>query len=493
MSKMKKLIGMMLALAMVLAMSVMVFADNDDGSITITNATAGETYSVYKMLDLTYDANQTSYAYTIDSSSEWYAFFTTGAGADYVSVDITTGKVTWTAGGTGTGTLAATLAKAAMAYAEENGISPTATDTATGTTLTFSGLEYGYYLVDSSLGSLCSLDSTTPSVEVTDKNPTPTVDKTVQEDTTETYGDSNTADVGETVNFRVEITNAYSSSNLVLHDTMSEGLTLNEGSFTIKVGSSLASADSTVDSQYYTITTSGLSDGCTFEIAFEDEFLTDVLTSSQVIVVTYTATVNADAVIGSTGNSNETYVSYGNEAESTKDETITYVYELYVYKYTNSFETLDGNETALSGAKFVLYKEVSGVKYYAVLDSDGIVSGWTQTKADATELETDSTGLVYFGGLDAGSYYLEETEAPDGYNILAAAVDIEIASDGTISGTQTVTVGTDTYTAIAIYNGSSDEMPSTGGIGTTIFYIVGGVLVVGAAILLITRRRMNKA
>ncbi|MCD7918360.1 MAG: LPXTG cell wall anchor domain-containing protein [Clostridiales bacterium] len=523
MRKLKKLASLLLALVMCFGLTCTAFASSSGvtpevGSITITNAYEGETYKVYKLLDLTYNTSGTSYAYSIDPTSEWYDFFTTGDGAGYVSVDVTTYQVTWTGGETGTGSQAEAFAKAALAYAEANNISPTATDVADDSgTLTFSGLEYGYYLIDSSLGTVLTLDSTDPDVKVTDKNTAPTVDKTVVEDTGGAYGDSNTADVGEVVSFRIVINNGYASTNLVLHDTLSAGLTLNENSFEVHIGSSLASADNTVDSSYYTITTSGLTDGCTFEIAFEDSFTTDVLTDSQLIIVTYTATVNSDAVIYGDGNSNETYASYGNDSESTSDKTTTYVYELYVYKYT---ETTDANtsvttETALSGAKFVLYKEVNGTNYYAVLDSDGKISSWTTYKTQddideayangdidydtyiaavpATELETDDTGLVYFGGLDAGTYYLEETEAPDGYNLLNAATTITIAQDGTISGAKTVTYDNgDEYTAIKVYNGSTAEMPSTGGIGTTIFYVVGGVLVVGAVVVLITRKRMNK-
>ncbi len=515
--KLRRLAALVMALVMCFGLTCVTFAA-DTGSITITNAAEGETYSVYKLLDLTYNTSGTSYSYTIDPQSEWYTFFTTGDGASYVSVDITTYQVTWTGGGTGTGSQAEAFAKAALAYAEANNIDPTAYDVADDSgTLTFSGLEYGYYLIDSSLGTVLTLDSTAPDVEVTDKNPSPTVDKTVMEDSSSSYSESNTADVGEVVSFKIEISDGHASSNLVLHDTLSDGLTLNENSFTVQIGSSLASVDATVSDTYYTLTTTGLTDGCTFEIAFTDEFTSTILTDTQIIIVTYSATVNSNAVISSTGNSNEAQVSYGNDSESTSDKTTTYVYELYVYKYT---ETTDTNtsvttETALSGAKFVLYREINGTNYYVVLDSDGVVSGWTTYKTQddidtayangeltdaeyaaavpATELETDSNGVVYFGGLDAGTYYLEETEAPDGYNLLNAPTTITIAQDGTITGATTITYNGDDIDAIKIYNGSSEEMPSTGGIGTTIFYIVGGVMAVGAAVLLITRRRMRES
>ncbi len=489
MRKLKRLASLLLALVMCFGLTCTAFAA-DDGSITITNAAEGETYSVYKLLDVTYNTSGTSYAYTIDPTSDWYAFFVTGEGSKYVSVDATTYQVTWTMASTGTDSEAKAFAAAALEYAKDNNISPTATATADDSgSLTFSGLEYGYYLIDSSLGTVLTLDSAAPNVEVEDKNGEPTVDKTVTEDSTGAYGESNTADVGEVVTFKIEITDGYASSNLVLHDTLSDGLTLNEDSFTIQIGSSLASVDATVSDTYYTITTTGLTDGCTFEIAFDDSFTTGILTESQLIIVTYTATVNSDAVIYSTGNSNETYVSYGNESESIKDTTVTYVYELYVYKYTTDSSS---NEVTLEGAKFVLYRTVNGTNYYIILDSNGIVSGETTNKDDATELTTGSDGVVYFGGLDAGTYYLEETEAPDGYNKLAAPVTVTIAQDGTLANSGTITYNGNDTDAIKIYNGSSEEMPSTGGIGTTIFYVVGGVLVVGAVVVLITRKRMNK-
>ncbi len=490
MNKDEKIAGILLVLTMMISVFSVTAAAVDDGSITISNATSGETYSIYKLLDLTYDANKTSYAYTIDSSSNWYDFFTgSGAGAAYVSVDANTGVVTWTDGNTGTDSQAQALAQAALAYAESNNISPTASDTASGTTLTFSNLAYGYYLVDSSLGTVLTLDSTEPNVTVTDKNTSPTVTKTVMEDSTGTYGSTNTADIAETVYFRIEIDDAYASSNLVLHDTLSSGLTLDTSSFAVQVGASQSTAGTTVDSQYYTITTTGLNDGCTFEISFTDTFTSSILTNTQVIIITYTATVNENAVIGSTGNPNTTHVSYGNASTSTASVTTTYVYELNVYKYTTD---ANSSEVALADASFYLYREVNGTKYYAVLNSSNKITGWTTTQGDATVLTTGSTGLISFIGIDAGTYYLVESAAPTGYNLLAAATTIVVGTDGTITGAQTVTIGTDNYTAIKIYNGSSEEMPSTGGIGTTIFYIIGGALVLGAVVLLVVRLRMRR-
>ncbi|MCD8109673.1 MAG: LPXTG cell wall anchor domain-containing protein [Clostridiales bacterium] len=451
-----------------------------------------------------------------------------------MSVDTSTGIVTWTGGTSSTGSIAAEFAELALAYAKSNNIEATAVKTATTTSLVFENLEYGYYLIDSSLGTLCSLDSTDPDVTVKDKNVAPTVEKEVMEDSTGDYGDSNTADVGEVVYYKTEISGAADMSNLVLHDTLSEGLTLNykddDGNITtdaedsagnantpditISIGSSQSTDATTVDASDYTITIN-TSDGCTFEIRFDDEFLAD-LTSSQIIIVTYTATVNTNAVIGTDdGNSNSTYVSYGDASKSTSDKTVTYVYDIYIYKYTEKDVNGTTTEFALSDATFILYRTVGGTKYYAVINDAGTVTGWTtyQTKDDienaytngditsdeyaaatyATEVTSGTDGLIHISGLDAGSYYLEETEAPDGYTLLATAVSFTIAQEGTYTGTAEVTVNNETYDAVKIKNGSGSEMPSTGGIGTTIFYVIGGILVVGACVILITRRRMGRA
>ncbi len=479
------------------------------GSITINDTVEGETYYIYKLCDVEYNQSLTSYSYTIQSTDPWYSFFTTVA-TDYVSVS-TNGTITWTAGGTNTESLARAFATLALQYAADNPstVADSLVDVEADSTGTISvqGLELGYYLVDSTIGSLCTLTTTQPSAEINDKNPEPTVVKEVYEDSTESWGDENTADIGEVVQFKIEIQNAYDVYNLTLHDVLGEGLTLIQNTtdypITVRLGSSLANADNIVASSNYTIFYN-CSDGCDFEIVFDDDYI-DSMSSSQNLFVYYYATVNSSAVIADTGNPNTAHFIYGDASVSTTDNTITYVYDLYVYKYTAASQGADP-KTALAEASFVIYKSVNGTNYYAYLDSDYKVVAWTPYKTYddwyaasqagtatsdyyATTLTTGTDGFVHFIGLDAGSYYLEETVAPDGYNLLAAAVDVEIAQDGTISGAETVT-GT-TITAIQVYNGSSEVMPSTGGIGTTIFYVVGGVLVIGAVILLITKKRMK--
>ncbi|MCD8006455.1 MAG: isopeptide-forming domain-containing fimbrial protein [Oscillospiraceae bacterium] len=218
----------------------------------------------------------------------------------YVSID-SNGHVTWTGGSTSTGEIAATFA--ALALNTSTYITPTysavvaSTSGNTEVSLSFTGLPYGYYLVDSSLGALCALDSNTPSATITDKNASavPTVDKKVMEDYNSTYGESNVADYTEVVKFMTTISNAYSMSNLVLRDEMDDVFELDTTSFTVYLGGS--GGETLIDSSNYTVTTTGLSDNCTFEISFSDTYLAGI-NSTDTIVVYYEATLLSTATAG---------------------------------------------------------------------------------------------------------------------------------------------------------------------------------------------------
>ncbi len=163
---------------------------------------------------------------------------------------------------------AAAFAKLAQAYAKNNSIANQGSTKATDATVTFTGLELGYYLLDSSLGTLCSLDTTNPRVTIHEKNQVPTNEKTVEEDSNNQYGSVNDADIGQTVNFKSTITLPKGSENVVFHDTMSKGLTLDASS--IKV---YTDADMTTElgTDNYAVVTTDLTDGCTFEVSFEKD------------------------------------------------------------------------------------------------------------------------------------------------------------------------------------------------------------------------------
>lgn len=465
----KKLASLLLALVMVFSLATTAFAAQEGeltgGSITIDNAVEGQTYSVYQILYLeSYDAATNAYSYKANSAWESWLKSQTA----YLKFDAQ-GYVTWVEGAS-----AADFAKAAQAEATKQGSTITAdgTETATSTTVTFDGLKLGYYLVDSSLGTLCSLDTTNPNVTIKEKNGQPTNEKKVEEDSTGNYGSTNDADIGQTVNFQSTITAQAGAQNYVFHDKMSDGLT-----FGTVTGVTLN--DTAVDASNYEVKTSELGDDCTFHVVFTQAFC-DTLKANDTIVISYTATVNEKAVIGGDGNKNESKLSYGEEgkSETTPSETKTYTWSFDVLKYAN------GNKTkVLEGAKFVL---LNSDKSKAATIVNGKLTGWTEVE-NGTVLTTDKDGKINIAGLDADTYYLRETEAPAGYNKLTEDVEVKIVPTASEDGT---TLALNPVTA-EVENKSGTELPSTGGMGTTIFYVLGSILLVGAAVLLITKKRMS--
>lgn len=375
------------------------------------------------------------------------------------------------------GASAADFAKLAQAYAKENNIAsdPTAV-TADSTTVTFTNLKLGYYLVDSTLGTLCSLDTTNPNVVMEEKNEEPTNVKTVEEDSTGSYGNKNDADIGQTVNFKSTITAQAGAENYVFHDKMSAGLTF--GSVT-----GVTLNGTTVGTSNYEVKTTELGDDCTFHVVFTQAFC-DTLKANDKIVISYTATVNEKAVIGGEGNKNESKLTYGEDGQfnTQPSETRTYTWDVDVYKYTMDGET----ERPLAGATFTLSKNADGADPIKLVDKgDNVYRVATADDTNTVTVTTDTTGKLTIEGLDSDTYYLTETEAPTGYNKLAGPITIVIADNGDTKVNNTV------VNEVKVLNQTGTELPSTGGMGTTIFYVVGSILVIGAAVLLITKKRMS--
>ena len=486
---MKRVVSTLLALVLVLALAGTAAAAGE-GSITIDNAVKGKTYTIYRIFDL--DSHSEDYqALNYKVSAKWAAFFAEGAeGLNYVDID-ELGYVTWKENAS-----AADFAAKAIAFAKAQNIANDGQKTADSSTVAFTVLELGYYLVQSDLGALCSLDTTMPDVTIKEKNSEPTVEKEVKEDSNGDFGQTNDADIGQTVEFKTTITVVDGQpKGYVLHDTMSAGLTFNKKTVEVKIGERILTAGTD-----YTLVTEGLNDGCTFEVRFIDDkdgegnaTGSHALKPNDVVTVTYSATVNANAVVGDKGNPNTTKLSYtegSTTTNETKDsQTRTYVWEFDVLKYTMK----DNAETPLAGAKFVLYKTVDGKNYYVKV-TDGKVTGWTETKAEGTVFETPDDGSFIISGLDADTYYLEEVEAPAGYNKLAAPVKVTITAtiDATTNvGTATVTYGENSTGTVKIENKTGVELPSTGGVGTTIFYVIGGLLMAVAVVLLVTKKKMS--
>ena len=486
MNKTRTLCSALLALMLAVCMIVPAMAAQEGtltgGSITINDAVPGQVYNAYQLLYLeSYNKDAGAYAYKANSAWEtWLKTQTT-----YVSFDAQ-GYVTWVENADAAAFAKLAQVEAAKMTADATATAPAAVDGETYSTVSLSGLKLGYYLVDTTLGTLCSLDTTNPDVTMKEKNEVPTNVKTVEEDSTGNYGETNDADIGQIVNFKSTITAQAGAENYVFHDTMSAGLTYT-GVGTITLNGT------TVPESSYTVTAPA-TDGDTFDVTFTQAFC-DTLKANDKIVISYTATVNENAVVGLPGNPNESKLSYGDSSVAGGEhnvtppsETVTYTWDLDVLKYANGDETV-----VLADAQFVLLNKTKD-KVATIVD--GKVTGWvnvpvadqdgTITWPANTVLTTGANGKIEIDGLDADTYYLREVKAPDGYNKLANDVTVEITGSTTVEGALTYT------TVVAkVNNQSGTELPSTGGIGTTVFYVVGGLLVVGAFILLVSKRRVG--
>ena len=491
MKYMKKLITLLAVLTLALAMAVPAFAASgtasSTGTITIDNAVTGTTYKAYRIFDLeSYDTNKDVYSYKLNTNWKDFPAYSTTidsntvSAADFFSVN-SAGYIEWKDAKKDAG---ADFAKLAKAFAVEKSIACDGTKTATDATVTFTDLTLGYYLVDTSLGSLCSLNTTAPSVTIKEKNSDTTIEKKIVINGDEKV-DSNSAGIGDTVNFSITITvKDGAPKNYVLHDKLS-GLTFDPDSLEVKVGTTKLIANTD-----YTLETNP-TDGDSFDVNFTN----GKLQTNDVVVVTYSATVATDAAIAGAGNTNKAKLEY-NGKHSTEEETTTYVWKLNVHKYALDSKN---KEVTLSGAKFVLYRMDGDTKEYAKLTNNKI-DGWVTDKGDATTLETNGAGDILIEGLNVGTYYLEETEAPVGYNKLTEPIEVKITATSDATGvSETVEYrnqNDSTYTpatdaTVKVLNKAGTQLPSTGGIGTTLFYVIGGVLMVVAAVLLVTKKRMN--
>ena len=468
----KKLFAALLAAALVLAMAVPAFAvtnSGTNGSITIDNAVSGETYTIYRMFTLdSYDTAHNAYFYTV--VEDWKDFFTTGAGSKYI--DLTNGHPTWKTGveSTDDSTTVAAFAKAALDWAKVKGITGTK-ETATGDTVNFSGLDLGYYLVDSSLGALCGLNTTNPDAIIKEKNGQPTIDKKVKNG--DTWDTTNDAKIGDTVEFKVEVKVEAGAKNYVVTDTMDAGLSFSSGSIQVD---GVALNDTIA-----TLTLKQKEGDPTFTLTFADSYVADKI--GETIVVTYAATLNANAVVA--GNKNSATLHYSNQHTVNK-ETTTYTHEFDLLKVDGADHKL------LDGAEFKLYDakdSVTPIKVVPVAGGYRVANG---NEAGATETIAVTGGKVHISGLDKTTYWLEETKAPDGYNKLTERKPVNLTSG---SNNTTLEAAATTWSeadhGVAVENNAGTVLPSTGGMGTTLFYVIGGGLMVAAVVLLVTKKRME--
>ena len=481
MKRVKRMLALLAAFALVLAMAVPAWADEKTGSITVQGAVDGEIYSIYKIFDVTgYDMTTAPHKITYKVTDGWASFFKTGnPGATYITLD-SKNQISAT---TLDSSNAPAFAAAAIAWAKDSAhnINVTESKKANKDGVTFTNVADGYYLVDTSLGALCSLDNVTGNTAtISEKNKVPSVEKKVKSG--DNYDSSNSAKIGDTVEYKTTITINGSVEKVVLHDKMDTGLTFNETSVKVKVGGADVAAEN------YTLKKPGTesSDPCTFEIEFKDSYIAGLATGTQ-IEVAYSATLNKNAVIGTTGNKNDTWLKYGNNGSVTS-ETTTYSYSFDLVK-------TDSDGTLLAGAKFKLYADPNCAnEIKLVADGDNAYRVATTGETAVASIETNANSALTIKGLKGTmTYYLKEIEAPKGYNELENVFEFSIANanvSSNLSETNNKWVE-ETSTGIHVINNAGTTLPSTGGMGTTVFYVVGGGLMAVAVVLLVTKKRME--
>lgn len=492
----RKLASLLLALVMVFALAVTVAAEGTGtaetakGSITVDNPIKGQTYTAYKIFDVVYDAAKEHYSYTIDNTSEWFGTVSTYANRVNSGLTLTEVRGTDTYVVTTTSDFSAPEFAAALKNGLTEAIKGTPLTAGTGNKPTATGLALGYYFVTSSTGALCSLDTTNPDVTIYDKNDMPFEKKV----------NTPSADVGQTVTFiitgKVPEHTIFTDYTYEITDTMSEGLTFDRNSLTVEVGSDNVTADTGKCTITY--------DAETAPNTFKVTILVKNCTVGDDIVVTYDATINEKAV--EKISYNEATLTYSNDPTDSAKKTTTPAQkqEVYTSKIVIDKYEKGATDTKLEGAEFVLCREVPDVqvaaaqhavqhaaqyagqyviKYYKQDETTKTVS-WVYDITEATKVTTDANGAASFDGLANGDYWLVETKAPAGYNQLDKPFKVEV-NGGTTEAQLSVTA--------KVENQAGTLLPSTGGVGTTVFYVLGAVLVLGAVVLLVTKKRMNDA
>lgn len=488
----KKIAAIMFAFMMVFTLSSNVSAettnsgsqeDGTQGTLTITNAKPEQTYSLYKMLDLD-SFSDGNYSYKI--AEGWGDFFKDPQyeGNKYFTEN-PNGYITLNKGVNDENLRE--LAKKALEFVNARHIDAKTIITGKDGKYTAENLPLGYYLLDSSVGALCSLTSSQPNVTIEEKNDVPTVDKYIHIDTKTSK--TNSASIGDNIDFSTTIYVKKGAQSYVLHDIMTDGFTLNN-----KVNQYFDSAvyvNTTLDNQplltegaefKFTQTKNG------FTIEFDKKFLQSHENEEYDINITYSATLNSKALISTKdklqANTNETYLTYGDSKTSTTSKTNTYTYALPVLKYTGNIN----DPIYLAGAKFKLYSDPDCTKEIKLTKKGNDYRKLAGEETEA-EIETDATGKFTIQGLGEGTYYLQETKAPRGYNKLKKPITVKLERE--IDGAQRFNIyqdgdGTDT---INVQNNSGTLLPSTGGMGTTLIYLIGGALVLGSGFVLANKKR----
>lgn len=489
MKLMKKILAIVCTFVMIISMATGVNAVDESsttptpGSITVANVKAGETYKVYKILTLdSYDKDKNAYSYIRNAEPDkWNAFVDTAQAQKFlVSTD---GYVTFKESAKDAESVRK-FALTALKYAKENKISATKEITAPAetteeNTVKFTGLPLGYYLVESTVGTACSLTTTNPDARVNDKHGVPAVSKKITSGgEVNSTGTKNTVDFGTVVKFETTVTLQPYTQNYVLHDKMDPGFDTSSVSITNVKVVKKDKSEVELNNTYYEVINKP-NDNDTFDIkftkAFYQEFSNEIDSGEAThIVVTYTVKVSDNAPV-STAILNKTHLSYGQNSKTEESQTETYTWAIPVFKYT-------GDKTPLANAKFILSTEINPTLDNAIKFSYN-EGEYKFAENGNVELTSPESGIIKINGIKEGTYYLKEIEAPKGYNLLKTPIKIVVTAEGAIQ------VDGKTVKRVEVQNNSGSLLPSTGGMGTTLIYVVGSILVLASAIVLFSKKK----
>ncbi|MDY2629456.1 MAG: isopeptide-forming domain-containing fimbrial protein [Lachnospiraceae bacterium] len=488
MKHMKKIVSLLLTMAMVFAMTATVFAEETTYSITINNSAEGHTYEAYQIFtgdlsngvlsNIKWGSSVRNAGDLEDAAKVAEKMDTNYTGEDKITLDDLLSMIELS--------------------------DPVANSGTTSNPYVISGLKAGYYLVKDQDGTLTGdNDSYTEyvikvvgNVVADPKSDVPEVQKKVKDindstdDAMTDWQDSADYDIGDSVPFQLKATladnvSSYTTYKVVFHDTQSKGLTYNNDAKVYIDGK---------ETDGFTVTATVNADGTTTLTVSCDDVKALGAGNSSVITVEYTATLNENAVLGSAGNPNKVYLEYSNnpnkseegnnETGNTPEDTVI------VFTYKTIINKVDGEGNPLTGAEFTLEKYNKETKEWEAI----------------TVVKNDEGTTFTFSGLDDGNYRLTETKTPDGYNSIdpiefTVTAEHDVLSDNpaltSLSGNATAgeltftSNTTDGSLSADVINKSGSTLPETGGMGTTIFYVIGTILVLGAAVLLITKKRMS--
>lgn len=457
----RRIITLALALILVLALAAPAFAAGENGTITVTRpvgatGTASE-YTVYQI----FDTNPVVGGHTYKLTAEWATFTAPG----YFSVNAN-GYVVWEKNPTSVADAAA-VAQLAKAYVAAE--SPTALAekvTAGGAAISVAP---GYYLLVPENGPcgviMVEAGETATVEEKTTATGHPKVEKKVYEDSTNTYLSANTVDYGQTINFQTTITVGAGAEKYILHDKMDSHIEYTNAFTLTRDGNTLAAAGN------YEIDDTP-TDGCTFHVVFSDSLCADLHENAK-IVVQYTGKLKPGADTN-TAHENTTWLTYKNDVPSNVAVTETRTFEVSVKKVDDADPA-----NPLAGAGFILRDNIG--KYYAQDGAGNVI--WVELADEAAKqaaaVVTGVDGVVKFVGVDAENFVLEEVVVPNGYT----------GTTNVAASTKNGDQGEGKNVEVTVVNTLGEALPETGGIGTTVFYVLGGVLLVGALVALAVIKR----